>query len=162
MTDRRRVRLVFVAVLACAHPISAASQEIPEGLARFQLFNECRPIYLTVEGLHSDAAAIDLTLERISTLAESRLRAARLFTDYLLRTYLYINVNVSGFAFSVSVEYHKWLFDQISDETWSARTWNDSTTGRHGGDGGYIMQTLSESLDLFVLEYLRVNEDACR
>ena len=39
MTDRRRVRLVFVAVLACALPIPAASQEIPEGFARFQLFN---------------------------------------------------------------------------------------------------------------------------
>ena len=143
----------------------AASQEIPESLAeslaRFELFNECRPMYLIVEGLPPDAAAVDLTLERISTLAESRLRAARLFSDDLRRTYLYVNVTVAGSAFSVRVEFHKRLFDPVSDETWPARTWNEGTTGRHVGDGGYIMQTLSESLDRFLLEYLRVNEDSC-
>jgi hypothetical protein len=49
MTDRRWVRLVFVAVLACALPIQAASQS----RARFELFNECRPFDLFVEGLSS-------------------------------------------------------------------------------------------------------------
>ena len=53
MIDRRRVRLVFVAVLACALPVPAASQDISESRARFQLFNECRPFDLFVEGLSS-------------------------------------------------------------------------------------------------------------
>ena len=44
----------------------------------FALWNECAPINLIIEGLSDGAAAIDLTMERIQTLAESRLRAARL------------------------------------------------------------------------------------
>ena len=58
----------------------AAFQEGSDRLAHFQLFNACRPTYLVVEGLPPDAAAISLTPERVITLAESRLRAARLFS----------------------------------------------------------------------------------
>lgn len=139
----------------------AASQQVPEGLARFQLFNECRPVSLVVEHLPSDATAVSLTRERIRTLAESRLRAARLFSGPALQ-YLYVNVNVSGPAFSTRIAFNKRVFDPVSRETGSAATWNAGVTGRHGGNGGYIMQHLSEALDRFVLEYLRVNEDACR
>ena len=39
----------------------------------FDLWNKCEPIDLIVEGLDDEAAAIDLTTERIQTLAESRL-----------------------------------------------------------------------------------------
>ena len=140
----------------------AASQQVSEGLARFQLFNECRPVPLLVEYLPSDAAAVGLTRERVRTLAESRLRAARLFSDEALGPYLYVNVNVSGRAFSVSVAFKKPLFDQVSGEGGAAETWNAGFVGTHGGYGGVIMQYLSEALDRFVLEYLRVNEDACR
>lgn len=139
----------------------AAAQDVPDSLARFQLFNLCRPIYLLVEELPPDAAAIRLTEERVSTLAESRLRAARLFAEESLQ-YLYVNVNVSGRAFNVAVGFYKRLWDPSSDEFGSTRTWGSGSTGTHGGDGGYIMQTISEHLDRFVLEYLRVNEDACR
>ena len=40
-------------------------------------------------------------------------------------------------------------------------TWRIGTYGTHGGDAGYILQALSEKLDKFILEYLRVNESAC-
>ena len=139
--------------------LAASSQQ---GLTPFQLFNECRPMQVIVEGLPSDAAAIGLTQERVSTPAESRLRAARLFSDDPLLPYLYVNVNVFRRAFSVNVGFYKRLFDPVSGEIGFARTWNAGSTGTHGGDGGYIVQSLSEHLDRFVLEYLRVNEDACR
>ena len=43
-----------------------------------------------------------------------------------------------------------------------ATTWErGETLGQHGGDAGFIMQALSEDLDLFILEYLRVNEGYC-
>ena len=61
-----------------------------EARRRFSLFNECRPMRLVVETLPSAAAEIGLTRERIRTMAESRLRAARLFSDnaspYLMST----------------------------------------------------------------------------
>ena len=40
-------------------------------------------------------------------------------------------------------------------------TWDLGATGTHGGDAGYVLQTLSEFVDTFVVEYLRVNEAAC-
>ena len=157
MTDRRLVRLVFVAVLACALPIPAAAQE---GLVRFKLFNECRPIGLIVEDLPSEAATINLREEDIRTLAESRLRAARLFADRAV-PYLYINVNVVGLAYSASVEFYKRLNDPVSGESWSAETWSSGSTGT-SRSGNYILQSLSRHVDRFLLEYLRANEDACR
>ena len=142
----------------------AASQEIPESRARFQLFNECEPIRLIVEDLPPAAAEINLTRERLVTLAESRLRAARLFSVDA-RPYLYVRVNVVGVAFSINVGFNKPLFDAIAVRSGFARTWRSTATGQVAarGDGGsYIMQGVSEHLDKFLLEYLRVNEDACR
>lgn len=33
--------------------------------------------------------------------------------------------------------------------------------GTHVGDPGFILQSLSEKLDKFLVEYLRVNEEDC-
>ena len=164
MTDRQQVtrRLVFVAVLACALPPPAASQDVPEGLARFQLLNECKPMGLVVDPLPPDAAAISLTQERIRTLAENRLRAARLFSDDLLPTYLQVNVKVLRLAFAVDFRFNKLLYDPVSNEAWPAATWGHGAAGPHASDGDYVLQHLSETMDQFLLEYLRVNEDACR
>ena len=57
----------------------------------FNLFNWCEPIDLVVENLPEDAAEIGLTEERIQTLAESRLRAARLY-DEDGETHLYVGL----------------------------------------------------------------------
>ena len=37
----------------------------------------------------------------------------------------------------------------------------ESSTGTHGGDDGFIVQSVSELLDTFLVEYLRVNDEAC-
>lgn len=145
-----------VALLAAFSSGSAAAQT---GLLdRFQLFNECRPMALLVEGLSEDAAGIELTKERIRTIAEGRLRAARLYTAETQWPYLYVNINVVGPAFSFAVHYMKNLYDPLSDATLAVSTWRRGQTGTHGGNAGYILQGLSEHLDRFVLEYLRVNE----
>ena len=164
MNDRQQVRrrLVFVAVLACTLPPPAASQDVPEGYARFQFLNECKPMGLVVNPLPPDGAALSLTQERIRTLAESRLRAARLFSDDLLPAYLEVNVRVLGLAFAVEIRFSKVLYDPVSNEYWPSETWRNSAFGTHGRDGDYIMQFLSEKMDQFLVEYLRVNEDACR
>ena len=126
----------------------------------FELFNGCEPIDLLVENLSESAAEIGLTEERIQTLAESRLRAARLY-DADGGTHLYINVTVGGRAFSYGLDYKKRLHDPATGFSLRATTWNVGGVGTHGGDAGYITQIVSEDLDRFVLEYLRVNEAAC-
>ena len=88
-----------------------------------------------------------------------------LFNDFhhglLVPYYLYIDVNVSGNGFSQSIHFKKVLYDPVSDERYNATTWSLGSAGTHGGNAGFILQALSEGLDGFILEYLRVNEAAC-
>lgn len=157
----RTLITVLMAALAVATPSLAAAQDDTSDLDRFDLFNRCQPMGLLVEGMPNEAADINLTKERIQTMAESRLRAARLYEARRSRSYLYINVNLSGRAFNVSVDYKKVLYDAETALFDVATTWSRGLTGTHGGEAGYILQGLSEHLDRFVLEYLRVNEEAC-
>ena len=116
-------KLLFTLALALTvWPGHATAQELSDS-DRFKLFNECGPMHLVVED-YGDAgwADIGLTVDRIQTMAESRLRAARLY---------------------------------------DATTWHIGAAGTHSGDARFILQGLSEALDRFILEYLRVNEDAC-
>ena len=79
---------------------------------RFELFNACRPMMLVVEELPSDAQAVGLTEERIQLATESRLRAARLYTESIEkanRAYLYIRINAVGRAVDISVWYVRWV-----------------------------------------------------
>ena len=154
-------------------------EQLIEDANVFRLWHGCEPMFLSVEGLPDDAADIDLTKERIQTLAESRLRVARLYVGYddevllsspplKLPPVLYVRVGVlvsesgRGGAFSIEVSFKKHLRDDVSDRNGSATTWDTTTYGMHGGDAGYIMQAVSERLDWFILEYLRVNETACQ
>ena len=81
---------------------------------------------------------------------------------------MYVNVGVTvsenrrGGAFLVDVSFNKYLRDGVSDRNGFAATWNTGSYGTYSGDAGYIMQFVSEQLDRFILEYLRVNETACR
>ena len=139
----------------------------PDNPDRFKLFNNCERINMLVEDLHDGAATIGLTKDRIQTLAESRLRAARLY-DSTARFYLYIQVDVLTLedrrfgAVAIDVSFMKVLYDVVSDRRNVAKTWNRGSYGMHGSGGvGIILQSLSEHLDQFVLEYLRVNAAAC-
>lgn len=139
----------------------ATQDDIDDWLDHFDLFNECRPMSLLVVGLSADAADIGLTEGRIQTMAEARLRSARIYDDSVNIPYLYIQVTVVGRAFSDDVSFKKMLYDPVTDRRAPAVTWNRGGAGTHGGDAGYVLQVLSESLDRFVVEYLRVNEAAC-
>ena len=158
-----RIRMIWLVLLAAAvWPGHATAQEVSD-FDRFKLFNECRPMDLVVEDYDDDpdAETIGLTAARIRTLAESRLRAARLY-DADAATYLYVNIHVEGSGFSLRLEYKKLVYDAVSGETRYAATFNIGGTGTHSGDAGFILQGLSEYLDGFILDYLRVNEAACK
>lgn len=95
----------------------------------------------------------------------------------MLDTYLYVNVSVTGEAFSIYLGYRKMLFDSFlvrsspSAESLSAAeavrglgsatTWKLGSTGTHGNDEGFVTLHLSQALDEFLVEHLRVNEAAC-
>lgn len=150
------VVMVLVAVL----PGESTAQQDRE---TFELSNLCRPIDLVVEDIDDDAAAIDLTMDQIQTLAESRLRAARLY-DAEEGPYLYVRIGVmvhqGGGAYSVALAFKKLVHDPVSDRSGVATTWERGSYGI-SQNGGFILQALSGHVDRFILEYLRVNEDAC-
>ena len=161
----RIIGLVLLAILAASQADRALAQEV-SSFDRFKLFNECRPMHLIVESLPADAAEIDLAKASIQVAVESRLRSARLFYDFdsesTFGPYLYVNVNVVGRAFNTSLEYNKQVHDLASDVTSVASMWDISFTGTHGGSSNYILSTISELMDRFLVEYLRVNEAACK
>jgi len=101
-----------VAGVLLALTVPAGAQEY--GQERFQLFNDCSPMGLLVEGMDENAAAIDLTVSDLRVVAESRLRSARIYTedDSASRfAFLYVNCIVTGTAFSLDLNYIKWVED---------------------------------------------------
>ena len=156
---RRALALLFlVALLASA----ASGQGSASRQDRFRLFNACRPMQLLVESLGNEERKIGLTEDALQAAAESRLRAARLYTEDpegADDATLYVNVNVAGRAFNISVEYTKALSDAFG-ETGLARTWISGSTGT-ASTGGFIVSSLSQYLDRFLAAYLRINEEAC-
>ena len=159
---RRSLAALTLAVLALLAP-DTAGQDYPKHLERFDLFNACRPMGLVIEHLHDHAAAIGLTREALQAAAESRLRAARLYSDDSANagfTYLYVQVSVAGQAHAISVRYNKRLTDEFGISGWAV-TWQSGSTGTHSGQAGFIVSSLSRHLDKFLAAYLRVNEAAC-
>ncbi len=140
------------------------AQDLDPEIERFELFNACRPMRLLIEYLSPGAAEIGLTREQLQAAVESRLRAARLYTedrDLSAAAYLYVNVNVGTTAFSISLEYNKRVTDAFG-RIGSAAMWDQGATGTHGGEASYIVGLLSQQhMDRFIADYLRVNEVAC-
>ena len=139
----------------------AAGETAKERLERFQLFGDCKPMFLIVEALPPGASKIGLTVDLLQAAVESRLRAARLYDSEVLSPYLYVNVNVVGKAHHIELEYTKWVFDPLSGLNGSAATWSIGGTGTHGGEAEYVLSLVSQTMDQFLLEFLRVNDEAC-
>ena len=158
-----RAKFVLLPLLCAVLLAAQSDQEFLREYNRFKLFNACRPMRLVIARLHDDTPAIGLTENALQAAAESRLRVARLYTEDKQKAdtaILFVNVNVFRRAFSVDVQYLKLVTDAFG-ATFPAVTRSIESTGMHGGDAGYIVQTLSQDLDKFLADYLRVNEAAC-
>ena len=155
---------LLAAALVLVAPVPVMGQELPdpvlEARERFKLFTECQPVRLYVSA-NEEAVELGITEERLRTVAESRLRAARLFLAEGSGPAFLVEVSVVGFAFDISLALHRNLWNPYT-ETWGrVITWTGGTFGTHGGDSSYIMQGGSENMDRFIGDYLRVNEAAC-
>ena len=149
-----------VAILALSFMAPATAEEtFEERYARFQLFANCTPMDLYV-WVSSEAEEIGLKATSVRAAAESRLRSARLY-DSEMSFHLSVTANVVGASFSTRLEYNKYFTDSVSGTFGYAITWRSGFIGTHGRDSGYILGTISELMDQFLVEYLRVNEEAC-
>ena len=160
-----RAGLAAVALaVALALPAAPAAQDDTRTLwERFELFTDCAPVRPVVESLSSDATDIGLTREGLQAAVDSRLLAARLYTEspesaptLTLRVHVYEN------AFSVTLELRKRVWEPVAELTASAITWDTTGLGTHTGAAGFIRNIVAESMDEFLAEYLRVNYAACQ
>ena len=143
--------------------VNASADSSRKRMARFELYNNCQPVYLVVENVNEDAKRIGITRERVENSVELRLRSANLFTsDKSGDTYLYVNVNIVGASYSVSVSFNKWVYDPIAASPGPAITWHVALTGIYPRGTETILASVSRLVDKFLVEYLRVNEDACK
>ena len=136
---------------------------VSENVDRFKLFTRCQPLDIIVYVQGDEADEIDLTEERVRTMVESRLRAARLYASHESVPYLAVDILTldDGPAFVRQIQLSKWNRDDRTGLEQGTFTWESLGFGTHGGDAGFIMQGLSEDVDRFILEYLRVNEGYC-
>ena len=155
----RKTALIIFFVSLLSTPAQAQTE-----IDFMRLWNACQPIDLLVERTSQDAENIGLTEQRIRTMVESRLRAARIYGKHQV-TQLYVNVHYlqgsHGGIFSLRLEYQQLVHLLRYGGTMIAKTWDVSVLGQSPGDAGYIMQGLSEYIDHFINEYLRVNADSC-
>ena len=135
-----------------------------------RLYNACRPVRLGVSLLGDDAKEIGLRRERIMDSLEARLRGLRLFQAYSLDAVndpndamFSVEVQVFRQAFHVEVSFSKELVDPRLgvDNLVHTSVWSNSIMGIHGGSSAFVGDALTELVDGFILDYLRVNEPAC-
>ncbi len=140
----------------------------------FQLCTSVEKIRLVVLDTAPDAIEIGLTKERIENVAESRLRAARIYdpdgADFLLIETAAIEPKfVSGeqvgdgetIAVSYDLGFNKLILDSDVHEFGFAETWGQGSILM--ADANFTVQSISEEVDSFISEFLRVNESKeCR
>lgn len=140
---------------------SVAAEKITD-VDLFGLWHGCYSMGLLVSS--EGAADIGLTKEAITVAARSKLRAARLYRTDPGTPFLFVRVHVVRTAFHISVDYIKWVEDSVSGVSRPARTWERLSTGTHRRDASYasyILSAVSQKMDEFIDEYLRVNRNAC-
>ena len=163
-----RLTLPTVALsLALAAP-SGAAEKVTE-TDRFELWAECAPVAELIDGVDGDVGRLALDDRDLWAVVNSRLRRARIFDDDA-DTWLFVNITVSGPAFSVDVD-----FMRDVEVLWNrpdgtrlpsgligfTATWESGSTGTHGNNPNYILSSVARLTDKFIDEYLRVNADAC-
>lgn len=132
-----------------------------QSVGEFGLFTECALVRVIPSITGEEATEIGLTGDRIETMGESRLRAARLWSEQPTTTFLAIGVAVFRGGYAYDMTFYRsvplnGVYGYVG--TWRRPRDFGPAIGTHGGDAGFIVQRLSESLDEFVLEYLRANE----
>ena len=125
---------------------------------RFQLFHRCLPMELEVS-VSPEAKKIGVTEETLRIIAESRLRSARLYTTEGAGVLGVFLENV-GACFNARVTFSKLVRDYVLEEPNLAITWAYGAIVQ-SRNKDLALNQLTQQVDLFLLEYLRVNEVAC-
>lgn len=144
-------------------PLSDDSRGVRNTLAsfeRFSLFTECAPVFPFVFVL---GELNDETLDPALTDAVSvRLQAAGINGEIDAPTSLRVLVEARDGGLSISIQFHKLLRDEFSGDLGQAVTWTRSALGTMGdGATAELLRFAHDLTAQFVVDYLRVNRNAC-
>lgn len=156
---------IMIALAGFLFAVASATAEEVSAIDRFALWNECRPMDLMVQEMTDDATNIGLTKKTIEVAVRSRLRSARLYSednDEAAKSFLYVHANIVGEAHAVGAYYYKIMTDAATALSDTALSWNSGSMGTHVRNSTLLISYISEHVDEFIDEYLRVNADACR
>ncbi|MYA33279.1 MAG: hypothetical protein F4164_06370 [Gemmatimonadales bacterium] len=131
----------------------------------FSLFTDCASLWFMPTVSDPDDE-LGLSLDRVRTLVRSRLRAAGIYQDAdpehaTASRILWVRVTVIGRAWKIRMHISTFFPDPLTDRQLVLEIWSHENFGTHGGDPGFVLGLLSEGVDEFIDEYLRVNEEAC-
>ena len=169
------IAFCFTVFLCLSNTYSNAADETNyekamEEFNQFSLFSNCQPVDLSILTSFDDKMKLDLSREAIREAIknniESRLRSAHLYGKMAILSprpdaYLRVSVEVASWAFSITLNFKKWVKDPLSQRENFATTWEDRTFGTHSRIG-FILSALSQKMDKFLVNFLRVNDEACR
>lgn len=160
----RQSLIRFVLVVTCGAGLalpSLAQAQFATGLE----VADYKTVGYLIERLSDGAAEIGLTENRLQTRVELRLRQAGLAPVNMKgegpSAYLYVQVSVVGGGFSVNVSFDRTVsfLDAGREYTvYGTAVWGRGSIGTHGGDSEFIVGRLDGRLDIFLNEYLKVNQ----
>ena len=120
----------------------------------------CGPINLAIEPLSPEAQKMGLAVADLESIVKSRLLAADVY-DPETNHFLYVNINVVGYAFGLSLDFRRWIQDEMIGDRY-ATVWDTETVGTSGGSADYIKNGLRSRMDHFMVEFLTANNsDVC-
>lgn len=134
-----------------------------ENFERERLFTHCAPVSVSYVLVFGEEVTERTLQERLPTLLETRLSSARIYGDFLWPM-LDLAVFHEGPAFYWEMNFSKRARDGATGRPTSViswRTFDFGTFGRPGDPAQFIVNGVSEALDEFIADYLRVNEEAC-
>ena len=158
--------VLFGISTASAQQTESFFDELTRYLRERTLQAECTSMGLLVNIQEKEPGDLGLTGDgAVAKMLESRLRAARLFTEtpFSEKSHQELRVIITG----VSIVFNVRLYlTRVVDDTGFGSgglvsIWGLSSTGVHGGGGRSVLMAVSELVDDFVGSYLRANEKAC-
>ena len=146
IVPRRLSRWLLVPVLAALANAQAERQH-----GRFQLYNSCAPVGVSVAALPGGSPLIDLSLPQLEAMVQDRLVADGLY-DGEAATHLRISVS----RYAVHLSYMKPVIDVASNEQETIATFS-RTAAVTEGQAASTMLELSKLLNVFLSSYRQVN-----
>jgi len=164
--DMKKLALALLFVT----PIASPAQELDgysdlcqadlSGCAdHYNYFNFCRPMSLVFDNERASEFYVSFVEDRAKTIVESRLRAARLYDSTATNSNLQLIVWSESGTTNIRLMYAKPKEDLATGIILvNPKEWG---TMRGPGEDSAMLQAVSELMDGFINEYLRVNESFC-